>query len=106
MGLALTVPVALKISVGESLLPAALSASVLIRAPTQLVAKSEFKAEEVAVFRVVEAFLLYLLSVLRGLEAALVYFAVNIVAGAYRASVGLIIRRSAKRGGDLVSTTS
>ena len=101
MGLALTVPVALKISVGESLLPAALSASVLIRAFVQLAARSEFKAEEVAVFRVVEAFLLYLLSVLRGVEAALVYFVVNIIAGAYRASVGLIIRRSAERGGDL-----
>ncbi len=101
MGLALTVPVALKISAGESLLPIALSAAVLIRALAQLIARVELGAGEIATFRLVEALLLYSLSALRGIHALLVYLVVNIIAGVYRASVGLIIRRSAERGGDL-----
>lgn len=66
MGLALAVPMALKLSVGEDLLPLTLSLVVLIRALVQLLGRKRFNALDVAIFRTIEAFPLYSLSVIPG----------------------------------------
>ncbi len=74
---------------------------MLIRALAQLLSRKRFNALGVAIFRTVEAFLLYSLSVTSGHIALTAYLVDNIIAGSYRPSVGFIIRKLANRGGDL-----
>ncbi|MEL9990658.1 MAG: hypothetical protein QXP98_00055 [Thermoproteus sp.] len=100
-GLALTVPIALKLSVGDLLMPGVLALAVLTRAVVQLASQRALGAAEVAVIRTAEAAMLYSMSYLHDYAAAVLYLAVNAFAGYYRPSVGLLIRKAAHRAGDL-----
>ncbi|MEZ0318897.1 MAG: hypothetical protein ABWK05_02750 [Pyrobaculum sp.] len=55
--------------------------------------------------RTVEAAMLYLMSYLQGYVAAVLYIAVNAIAGCYKPSVGSLLRRAACSAGDLAFTT-